>query len=98
MKNRKIAIERINILIQNIIGNAKSNKKLSQKYANLAKSICIKYRIKIPYEITMIFCKKCKCFILPGIGSRIRTGRSCTKSVRITCNFCGNIYRKIIPK
>ena len=89
-------MERIQILIQNAISNSQKNYDLAQKQAALAKRIGSKYRLKLPYEIRINFCKKCKQFIPPGIGSKIRLGRASVKSVRITCYFCGHTYRKII--
>lgn len=76
----------------------KSDTKLAVRYLSLARKICTKNRIKIPYEITMCFCKKCKCCIIPCLNSRIRIGSSRIKSIRITCNLCGHTYRKIISK
>jgi len=57
-----------------------------------------KYRVRMPYELRMNFCKKCKKFIVPGFTARIRIGRSAVKSIRITCGFCNHTYRKIIKK
>ena len=51
---------------------------------------------RIPYEMKISFCKKCKNFIAPGINSRIRIGRTSLKSIRITCLLCGHTYRKVI--
>ena len=95
---RKIALERMQILIENAISNARINPKLSQRQALLARKISMRHKIRMPYELRIVFCKKCKSFIAPGINSKIRLGRSSVKSVRITCNLCGHTYRKIIPK
>ena len=89
-------MERIKILIKNAISNSTENYDLAQKQAALAKRIGTKYRLKLPYEIRQNFCKKCKQFIPPGVGSKIRLGRASVKSIRITCHFCGHTYRKII--
>ena len=35
-------------------------------------------------------------FIVPGVNSRIRIGRSKEKCIRITCMKCNHVYRKII--
>ena len=94
----KIAVERMQILIKNAISNARTNPMLSQRQASLARKISMKYKIRIPYELRITFCKKCKLFIAPGLNSRIRLGRTSTKSIRITCNFCGHTYRKIISQ
>ncbi|MDX1532938.1 MAG: RNase P subunit [Nitrosopumilaceae archaeon] len=95
---KEIAIERMQILIHNAISNAKSNPKLSQRQALLARKISMRHKVRMPYELRMVFCKKCKSFIAPGINSKIRLGRSSVKSIRITCNFCGHTYRKIIAQ
>ena len=95
---KKIALERMEILIDNAISNAKTNPKLAQRQALLAKKISMRHKVKMPYELRMVFCKKCKSFIAPGINSKIRVGRSTIKSIRITCNFCGHTYRKVIAQ
>ncbi|MFN3653926.1 MAG: ribonuclease P protein component 4 [Candidatus Nitrosotenuis sp.] len=93
---KKIALERIEILLKEAQANAKKNPELAQRQASLARKISTKYKIKLPYEIRMQFCKKCKSFIAPGIDSKIRLGRSALKSIRITCQFCHHTYHKII--
>ncbi|MDC0522716.1 RNase P subunit [Nitrosopumilus sp.] len=84
------------ILIDNAISNARVNPELSQRQASIARRISTKYKIRMPYNLRMVFCKKCKSFIAPGINSRIRLGRASVKSIRISCNLCGHTYRKII--
>jgi ribonuclease P protein subunit RPR2 len=95
---RKIALERMQILIDNAITNARTDPQLSQRQAFLARRISTRYKIRMPFDLRMVFCKKCKSFIAPGINSRIRIGRASVKSIRISCNLCGHTYRKIIPK
>ena len=89
-------MERIQILIDSAISNARTDPDLSQRHASLARRISTKYKIRMPYHLRMVFCKKCKLFIAPGINSRIRLGRTSVKSIRISCNLCGHTYRKII--
>lgn len=93
---KKIALERMHILANQAISNARKNPELAQRQAHLAKRLSTKYRIRMPYEIRMNFCKKCKMFIVPGVASRVRLGRSTLKSVRITCAYCNHTYRKVI--
>jgi ribonuclease P protein subunit RPR2 len=92
----KIAMERMQILIDNAISNARTNPELSERQASIARRISTKYKIRMPYYLRMVFCKNCKSFIAPGINSRIRLGRTSVKSIRISCNLCGHTYRKII--
>lgn len=65
-------------------------------HISTAKKIIFKYKVKLPFEYQILFCKNCKRFIIPGKSSRIRIGRSSIKSIRITCKICGYTYRKII--
>jgi ribonuclease P protein subunit RPR2 len=65
-------------------------------HISTAKKIIFKYKIKLPFQYKILFCKNCKRFIIPGKSSRIRVGRSSIKSLRITCKICGYTYRKII--
>jgi len=93
---RKIALERMHILIDNAISNARTNPALSQRQALLARRISTRHKIRMPFDLRMVFCKKCKSFIAPGVNSRIRLGRSSVKSIRISCNFCEHTYHKIL--
>jgi len=93
----RIAAERIEILIQNALNEINSDEKLSQMYAKLALKIGMRVRVRMPYYIRQLFCRQCKQFIVPGVNSRIRTGRTRVKSIRITCMKCNHVYRKIIP-
>lgn len=84
------------MIIANALETAKSDADLAQKQAALAKKISTRFRVRMPYEIRQMFCKKCKRFIIPGVDARVRIGRTNVKAVRITCLKCGHIYRKII--
>ncbi len=95
---KQIALERMTLLIQSAISNARNEPELAQRQAMLAKKISSRHKVRMPFELRMNFCKKCKSFIAPGIGSKIRIGRSKLKSIRITCMFCGHTYRKIIAQ
>ena len=89
-------MERMQILIDSAISNARTDPELSQRQASIARRISSKYKIRMPYHLRIVFCKKCKLFIAPGLNSRIRLGRTSVKSIRISCNLCGHTYRKII--
>ena len=89
-------MERMQILIDNAISNARTDPELSQRQASIARRISSKYKVRMPYDLRIVFCKKCKSFIAPGINSRIRLGRTSVKSIRISCNLCGHTYRKIL--
>lgn len=67
-------MERMQILIDNAISNARTDPELSQRQASIARRISSKYKIRMPYDLRIVFCKKCKSFIAPGINSKIRLG------------------------
>lgn len=93
-KNNKkqIALQRVSHLID----TALCHDLFSDDHINTAKKIITKYKIKIPFEYKLLFCKNCKKFIIPGKNSRIRVGRSKIKALRITCKICGHTYRKVL--
>ncbi|HEX2106639.1 MAG TPA: RNase P subunit [Nitrososphaera sp.] len=70
---------------------------LAVKQAHQAKKIAMHLRVRLPYEIRHLYCKRCKAFIVPGRTSRVRTGRAKTRAVRITCLKCNHTYRRILP-
>ncbi|HJU78440.1 MAG TPA: RNase P subunit [Nitrososphaeraceae archaeon] len=92
----RIATERIEILIDNALMEIHNDENLSQSYARLATKIAMRVRIRMPYSMRQLFCKKCKQFIVPGFTSRIRIGRAKVKCIRITCMKCNHVYRKLI--
>ena len=92
---KQIAMQRVKTLIDRALH---SKDEYSDHHIAIAKKIILKYKLKIPFEYKILFCKKCKNFIIPGRDSIIRVGRSNTKAIRITCKLCGHTYRKIIEK
>ncbi|MCY4491709.1 MAG: RNase P subunit [Thaumarchaeota archaeon] len=95
---KKIVLERMQILIDNAVSNAKNNPILSERQAMLARRLSSRHKIRMPYNMRILFCKKCKSFITPGTSSRIRVGRAPVRAIRVSCCLCGHIYRKILPK
>lgn len=92
---KQIILERMRILIGHAVSNARTDPALSQRQAMLARMLSSRHKIRMPYELRLVFCKRCKLFMAPGLGSRIRLGRSPTRAVRITCRNCGHTYRKL---
>ena len=99
MKNSKkeIAMKRMEILFNNALSNAKNNPGLAERQAQIAKKISMKFKIKMPFEVSSSFCKNCKKFIAPGIAAKVRLGNK-PKSIHITCSYCNHTYRKIISQ
>lgn len=94
---REMALDRMQILVDSAVRTARTDPRLAERYACLARRISTRYRIRMPYQLQIIFCKRCKSFIAPGVNSRLRLGRSSIRAIRITCGLCGHTYRKIMP-
>lgn len=96
---KEIALERIQILVA-VALKEKQDPALASRQAFLAKKVAMRHRVRMPYEIRQLYCKKCKAFIVPGRTARVRTGNrrrsGKAKAVRITCSLCGHTYRKVI--
>ena len=91
-----LAQERIMILIRSAFQEIGHDYKLANEQAQLAKKIAKRLRLKLPYDVRQLYCKKCKRFIVPGSNCRVRIGRSKIKALRITCLLCNNVYRKLL--
>jgi ribonuclease P protein subunit RPR2 len=92
-KTKQLALQRVCDLLDNALNTPDY---FTNDHIDTAKKIITKYRLKMPFEYKMLFCKNCKRFIVPGKDSRIRIGKSRVKALRITCKICGHTYRKII--
>ena len=95
-RRKTILYERMAILIDNALSNVHADPDLASKQAHAALRLCSRHRIRMPYHMRMLFCRRCKSFMVPGVTSSVRVGRSGIRSVRTTCRFCGFVYRKIL--
>jgi ribonuclease P protein subunit RPR2 len=93
---KELARERIEILLASAL--REKDEGLAAMQADLAKKIAMRHRVRLPYKMRQLFCKKCKAFIVPGRTARVRIGRASTKAVRLTCVICGHTYRRVIAK
>lgn len=93
---KEVARERIDILVKSAL--KEKDEALAARQAHQVKNIAMRFRVRLPYEARQLFCKKCKAFIVPGRGARVRVGRAKTRAVRITCLRCGHTYRKVLAE
>jgi ribonuclease P protein subunit RPR2 len=93
-RQKELAAERVEILAKH--AREEKSEERAARHARVAKEIAMHFRLRVPYEIRQLYCKKCKQLIVPGRTSRVRLGRSGTKAVRITCLKCGHVYRKVL--
>lgn len=89
-KSRSIALERIHILFEQAEEMFNKDKHLSNRYIHLARSISMKYKVKIPKELKRKFCKKCHSYLYPGKNLQVRARKD---KIVYTCLDCKNIMR-----
>ena len=94
---RAAALERMDALVSSAVLNARADPALAACQAATARAISTRLRVRMPYGLRMVFCRRCKSFAAPGPGARVRIGRSQVRAVRITCLLCGHTYRRVIP-
>jgi ribonuclease P protein subunit RPR2 len=71
--NKKIARERINVLFKEAEENFSLDKKLANRYVELARKLAMKYRVRIPSEFKRRYCKHCYSYLMPSKNCRVRT-------------------------
>ncbi len=90
---RRIAKERIEILLDLAKKEAKKNLERSRRYVELARTIGKRYNIRLKKEQKDSFCKKCNTPLIPGFTMKFWLDPK-TKTKVIKCLKCKNIYRQ----
>lgn len=88
---REIAQERIGILMGFAATESSAHQERSDRYAQLARKIGMRYNVKIPAHLRRM-CKGCDGFLVPGKNCVIRTSAR-TRSVQTRCLRCGRVSR-----
>lgn len=89
-QQKAIAQQRIQQLFQQAEEMFSSHPELSNRYVELARTIAMKARTRIPRELKRRFCKHCLAFLKPGVNARIRTREG---KVIISCLACKKVMR-----
>jgi ribonuclease P protein subunit RPR2 len=64
--------------------------KLASRYVSLARSIGMRYNVRLRKSEKLRVCKGCGAYLLPGVTLRVRMGR---RTVTRTCLECGLVRR-----
>lgn len=88
---KRIAKERIEILLKLAKEKLKENPELSRRYVQLAREIGMRANFRLK-KLKRTFCKNCNTILIPGYTSIVRIERR-KKIVKIICKECGKIYR-----
>jgi len=91
MDIKKIAKERIKILINLAFEYAKKDLDLSRKYIELARRIGKRANVRLR-KLKRLFCKYCNTPLIFGYTARVRLNKK-TKTVNITCLVCNKVKR-----
>jgi ribonuclease P protein subunit RPR2 len=92
-ETRQIALERIHTLFELAKRNIRKEPKLAQRYAEIARKIAMKTRVKLPKEYSHLICRHCKSFIYPNVNCRVRVQQRREPHMVITCLECGKPMR-----
>ncbi|MAG52327.1 MAG: ribonuclease P [Nanoarchaeota archaeon] len=88
--SKQIARSRIKKLFEEADKAFKKNKKLSNRYVEIARKIGMKLNLKMPKKYKRQFCRHCYKYLKNGVNSRVRTNKG---KVVIYCMECKKYTR-----
>ncbi len=84
------------IKIDELFGKSVSqNLPLAHKSVRKARSLAMKYKIRLPRKYQTLFCKHCYHFLKPGVNARVRTKN---KMIIYYCIDCKKFTKYAIRK
>lgn len=92
-ETRQIAVQRIRSLFRLAKEKIREEPQLAQRYAEVARKIAMRAKLRLPKEYRRMICRHCKSFIYPGVNSRVRVQQRREPHMVITCLVCGKITR-----
>jgi ribonuclease P protein subunit RPR2 len=95
---KKIANQRIKVLIQQAKSVYSSNPKLSSRYIETARKIAMATRMRLPLIYKRQICKNCNTLLVQGDNCRVRLRQRREPHIVISCLNCGHKKRILIRK
>jgi ribonuclease P protein subunit RPR2 len=92
-ETRQIALQRIHSLFRLAKEKIREEPQLAQRYAEVARKIAMRAKLRLPKEYRRMICRHCKSFIYPGVNCRVRVQQKREPHMVITCLVCGKITR-----
>jgi len=92
-ETKQIAMRRIHTLFRLAKEAVRDEPKLAQRYAQIARRIAMRAKLRLPVEYRRLICRHCKSFIYPGVNCRVRVQQRREPHVVITCLICGKHTR-----
>ena len=90
---RRIAEERIDILLGLARDTIKSDAALSKRYVEIAQKIAMRSGVRLGPEQKHFICKNCRSLLVPGVNCRVRVRTEHGTHVVVTCLECGSKKR-----
>jgi len=95
---RRIAEERIDLLLRLAGQTARSDSALSKRYVEMARRIAMRSGVRLGRERKHFICKECGSALVPGVNCRVRVRSDRETSVVVTCLACGSRKRYPVVK
>jgi ribonuclease P protein subunit RPR2 len=92
-ETRQIATKRINVLFRLAKEKIREEPELAQRYAEVARKIAMRTKMRLPKEYRQMICRHCKSFIYPNVNCRVRIQQRREPHMVITCLVCNRITR-----
>ncbi len=93
MNVRRIALERVERLLEMAKETWNEDPDRARRYVELARKIAMKGRVRLPRRLKRSFCKRCNAPLIPGETARVRLRTNRMPHVSVTCLECGTVYR-----
>ncbi len=87
---KDLAKERIHILFKQAADEFSRYPARSHRYVEMARALSMKYKVRMPKEFRLSFCKECLHYLVSGKNASIRVKKN---RVIISCKDCGHIKR-----
>ncbi|MCK4635040.1 MAG: ribonuclease P [Candidatus Aenigmarchaeota archaeon] len=69
---KRIARERISILLKLAEREVSAHKERSKRYVELARKIGMRYKVRLPKKYKRKICKSCNAYLKPGVNCTVR--------------------------
>ncbi|MDA4111124.1 MAG: RNase P subunit [Thaumarchaeota archaeon] len=92
-KRKRIASQQISRALKIAINPKNTHSIIGERSSALAWKLSTKFNVRLK-EKRLLFCHKCKAFIVPPGDARYRLSKKRSKTLTITCLKCGYVYRK----
>jgi len=97
-ETRQIAMQRIRKLFDLARKKIRDDPELAQRYAQIARKIAMRAKLRLPAEYRHHICRHCKSFIYPGVNCRVRVQQRREPHMAVTCQVCGETMRVPLRK